>query len=313
MKKTTLLIWAAAVAFPVWLGADVIVKPSENGWTVDVDGKRFTEYRHKDQPIPVLYPIIGPHGVEMTRHYPFKEGVANEASDHPHHRSLWFTHGDVNGVDFWHKGGTITQDKVLKAEGGDKQGVIQTRNRWVEKGGKEICADTRTIRFFETESGALGIDLTVTIEATNGDVVFGDTKEGSMAIRTHPALRLKGDVATGKAVNSSGDKGRDLWGKSAKWVSYWGQVDEKKVGVAIFGHPSNPRHPTTWHARDYGLIAANPFGYSYFNKGKEGKPQKGDLKVEDGHSVTFRYRFLFHEGSSTDLAPGKQFADFSSN
>ena len=90
-----------------------------------------------------------------------------------------------------------------------------------------------------------------------------------------------------------GDKDKDLWGKASKWVDYWGKVGEKEVGVAIFDHPKNPRYPTTWHARDYGLVAANPFGYSYFFKG-EGK--KGTLTIKAGESVTFRYGFLFHPG-----------------
>jgi len=112
-----------------------------------------------------------------------------------------------------------------------------------------------------------------------------------MGIRTHPALRIdKGAIA----VNSAGDKGDSLWGKSAKWVDYRGEIDGKAAGVAIFDHPTNPRHPTTWHARNYGLIAANPFGLSQFKKAAKGA---GNMTVKAGDSVTFRYAFLFHRGS----------------
>ncbi|MGY8689808.1 MAG: DUF6807 domain-containing protein, partial [Verrucomicrobiales bacterium] len=189
--------------------------------------------------------------------------------------------------------GKVVHHSVVAMKDGEDQAVLVTKSKWLSLvGDKEICQDERRFTF-----GKLGesryIDFQITIKATNGDVVFGDTKEGSMAIRTHPNLRLKGEVANGKAVNSAGNSGKDLWGKASKWVDYWGKVGDKEVGVAIFGHPSNPRHPTTWHARDYGLIAANPFGYSYFYK-DQGK--KGDLTIKDGGSVTFRYGFLFHPG-----------------
>ena len=70
-------------------------------------------------------------------------------------------------------------------------------------------------------------------------------------------------------------------------------IDGKTIGMAIFDHPSNPRHPTWWHARYYGLVAANPFGIHDFEKQPDGT---GDLTIPAGKSVTFRYRFLFHEG-----------------
>jgi hypothetical protein len=137
------------------------------------------------------------------------------------------------------------------------------------------------------------IDFDITVHASSGDVKFGDTKEGSMGIRTNPALRVKGSVAKGQAVNSEGVKGKAVWGKRAKWVDYWGPINGNTVGIAIFDHPGNPRHPTWWHARDYGLVAANPFGVHNF----EGKPKgTGDLVIKSGEKVRFRYRFLFHAG-----------------
>ena len=132
-----------------------------------------------------------------------------------------------------------------------------------------------------------------------------------MGIRTHPNLRLthsKGvTTANGQALNSNGDKGKALWGKAAAWVDYWGEIDGKTVGVAIFDHPTNPRHPTTWHARDYGLVAANPFGWSYFKKEEKGA---GDLVIKDGESVTWRYRFVFHAGDVNEANVGWLYESF---
>jgi hypothetical protein len=276
----------------------VTVAPLEGKVRVELGGQLFTEYLYQDTPKPVLYPVLGPGGVALTRNYPMKKDVAGEVSDHPHHRSLWFCHGDVNGINFWAETppfGKIVQDKLEAAtvEGG--VGVIRTHDRWVGPDGKTVLTDARATAFRALPGGSRAIDFEITLIASAGDVTFRDTKEGSMAIRTHAGLSLesKKGKATGQAVNSEGVRGKAIWGKHANWVDYWGTVDGHPVGVAIFDHPANPRHPTTWHAREYGLIAVNPFGLHDF----EGKPKgTGDMVIKKGERVTFRYRFLFHEG-----------------
>ena len=170
--------------------------------------------------------------------------------------------------------------------------MIEANNDWVSGEGKVVCRDTTKIILGEV-NGDRFIDYQVIIHASEGDVTFKDTKEGSMGIRTNAALRLKGEVAKGSAINSAGDKDAALWGKNAKWVDYWAKVDGKDVGIAIFDHKNNLRHPTTWHARDYGLIAANPFGIHNFKKQEKGV---GDFLIKSGDSQTFRYYFLFHKG-----------------
>lgn len=274
------------------LQAQVTLTPSDSAIRVELGGELFCEYAFKGHRRPIIYPIIGPSGVPMTRNYPMKEG-ADEAKDHPHHTSLFYAHGIVNGVDFWSgKGKDIVQTSMAH-QVVDGVGIIRSNNRWMSAG-KEICSDETLLRF-GSEGDARFIDYQVTLVASAGDVRFGDTKEGTMAIRTHPALRLKGKVAKGKANNSAGDRGKALWGKSAAWVDYYAPIKDSVVGIAIFDHPSNPRHPTTWHARDYGLICANPFGLSHFQKKPKGT---GDLHLAAGEKVTFRYRFLFHPGDT---------------
>ncbi len=298
------------------LAADVAITKSDDKVTVKIDGELFTEYVFAGHAKPILYPIIGPHGIEMTRNYPMKEDVDNEAHDHPHHKSLWYTHDDVNGVQFWmeypgesstKKPGSIVQ-KALRIDGP----TIISEDEWTAPDGKVVCSDTRKITFGTTAVGRF-IDFTITLKATDGDVTFGDTKEGSMGIRTHPMLRLNTDekrgnhTAKGKSINSEGVEGKEMWGKRASWVDYWAPIDGNTVGIAIFDHPSNPRHPTWWHARDYGLIAANPFGIHDFEKQPEGT---GNMTIKAGDSVTFRYRFLFHEGDNLQANISDQYASF---
>jgi sugar phosphate isomerase/epimerase len=263
---------------------------------IEINGKLFTEYNFQDVPRPFFYPVIGPTGVPVIRHWPMGEGE-NEEKDHVHHRSLWFTHGEVNGHDFWGEGrgsGRIVHDKFLKINSSQRVGVIQSKNKWVARDGKLICTDTRMHRFYNRPDGQI-MDFEITIHASEGKVVMGDTKEGSMAIRLTPTMRVKGKVGKGHILNSEGHSDGQTWGKRAAWCDYYGPVEDEIVGVAIFDHPQNPKHPTWWHVRDYGLFAANPFGVHNF----ENKPKGvGDITIPAGDSLTFKYRFYFHKGDA---------------
>ena len=269
----------------------------DNKLRVTINGKLFTEYNYQDVPRPYFYPVIGPTGVPVTRNWPMKDIDPNEAQDHVHHKSLWFTHGEINGQDFWGEGssrsGNIVHDKFLKVSSGPEMGEIISTNKYVAKDGKVVCTDTRMHKFYNTSDGEI-MDFEITIQASEGKVVLGDTKEGSMAIRLAATMREKGKVGKGHIVNSEGHRSeKEAWGKRAKWCDYYGPVEGQIVGVAIFDHPSNPKHPTWWHVRDYGLFAANPFGVSYFEEKPRGT---GDITIPTGENLTFRYRFYFHKG-----------------
>lgn len=257
--------------------------------TVYLQGELFTRYHFADVTRPYLYPVIGPYGDSVTRHWPMKQ-VPGEQRDHVHHRSLWFAHGDVNGVDFWSEGqksGKIVHREFVKME----RGMLQAHNEWIGPQDKRVCTDTRTLRFTPLEDGQWYLDFEVTIHASDGPLRLGDTKEGTMAIRLSPELRLKGPHAKGRILNAQGQRDGACWGKRAAWVDYRGALNGKQVGVAIFDHSDNLRHPTWWHVRDYGLFAANPFGVHDFESKPEGT---GDVMLREGQSLTLRYRFYFH-------------------
>jgi sugar phosphate isomerase/epimerase len=276
--------------------------------TVEINGKLFTEYYTKDVIRPYFYPVIGPTGQPVIRHWPIKDGGPDELPhDHPHHKSLWYTHGAVNGVDFWSDGkGKIVHGKFLEVSSGPQVGVIKSENQWVAPDGKVTCTDTRTHRFYNTPNGTI-MDWEITLHASNGQVTFGDTKEGSMAIRLAPTMQTKGKVAKGHIINSEGQTGDATWGKRAAWCDYYGPVKDEVVGIAIFDHPSNPRHPTWWHVRDYGLFAVNPFGIHDFEKKPAGA---GDFVIPAGESATFKYRFYFHKGDEKQGQVAEHFRDY---
>ena len=279
--------------------------------TVEIDGKPFTEYRFKEPQRPFFYPVIGPTGVPVIRHYPMNPDLdkGGDRLDHPHHKSLWFTHGDINGVDFWADGkGRIVHDGFLEVRSGPRVGVIKAKNKYVAPDGKIVCTDTRTHRFLRSPDGRM-MDFEITIHASNGKVTMGDTKEGSMAIRLTSTMRVRGEVGQGHIVNSEGDRETSAWGKRAKWCDYYGPVEGQTVGVAIFDHPDNPCHPTWWHVRDYGLFAANPFGVHDFEKKPAGT---GDLVIPAGQSITFKYRFYFHRGDEKQGKVAERYREYAS-
>ena len=282
---------------------------------VEIGGQLFTEYHFKNVPRPYCYPLLGPDGLPMTRDWTMKD-TPGETHDHPHHRSLWFTHGALNGQDFWSEQkefGKIIHEGFAKVSSGRDVGVIRSKNKWVSRDGKIQCTDECTLRIYNRPAKERLFDFEITIHASHGDVTFGDTKEGSMAIRLAETMRLKPNQAntgkpTGHIVNSEGVRDGATWGKRAAWCDYHGPVDGKTVGVAIFDHPQNPRHPTWWHVRDYGLFAANPFGRHDF----ESLPDKsaGNLVIPAGQSVTFRYRFYLHEGDEKQAKVVERYAEY---
>ncbi len=255
----------------------------------------FTALHFGDVQKPYLYPVMSAKGVSVTRGYPM-ELRPNETKDHRHHTSLWFAHGDVNGHDFWHggKGERIVhvETSELQVKSSKSRPGIQSTFQWRDPDGEVICTEKRLMHFSADQSSR-SIEFDITLTANAEQVTFGDTKEGTFAMRLAPELRLKGAVAQGIARNSEGVKGKALWGKRAKWIEYSGPIDNEIIGVVLYDHPDNPRHPTWWHAREYGLVAANPFGRRAFeSKGK----QAGDLVIAKGESLRLRYRVVIHDG-----------------
>lgn len=280
---------------------------------ITVNGKQFADYVFEGYSRPFLFPLLGPGGVKMTRNYPLAQGE-NEETDHPHHKSFWWGHGDMNGVDFWAEGrnsGKVVHQEFTKIASGST-GTIGSKNKYVDQDGKIVCTDERTLRIYPTAPGEKGqlFDFNITIHASNGDLKFGDTKEGTMALRLAETMRLAHKDKTrpkGHIVNSEGVTDDKTWGKRAKWVDYYGPVGDKTVGIAIFDHPKNPRHPTWWHVRDYGLFAANPFGVHDFEKKPAGA---GDLTVRAGDKITFKYRFYIHAGDEKEAKVKEAYAQY---
>jgi len=279
------------------LSAQVKITQGTGRISVEIDGRPYTDYfLSADGNKPYVYPLRTASGILVTRHFPMEEATG-ETHDHPHHRGMFFAHGDISGVNFWateanvkapNKGSMVLK-KVVEAKGGAKSGTIQAVFDGLDPQGKPMMTETRTLTFYPGSELRV-IDFEIRIKALR-ELKFVDTKEGTFGIRL--ATPLSEDKG-GKMVNAEGAQTeKNVWGKQSPWVDYFGTLEDQTVGVAIMDNPSNPRHPTYWHARAYGLFAANPFGVRDFTGDKT---RDGSMTVEAGKSVTFRYRVVIHPG-----------------
>lgn len=291
MRAASNMVALAAVLMSGGCAAPDAVRMQMAGTRVVIqDGQAvFAEYRADGPRGPAIWPLCAPGGEPVTRAFPFFE-VEGEARDHPHHTSLWFAHGEVNGIDFWQGKGQIVatgapvMDRALHR--------IEQPCEWRDDRGVLVARERRTLTF-QSAADWRAVDFATSLVRDDGPLRFGDTKEGTMALRLRQEFCLEGPGAAGHLQNSEGATGNAVWGKPARWVAYSADLGGVPHTVAMFDHPDNHGHPTTWHARGYGLCAANPFGLSDFTKAPKGT---GELVVPQGAELRLRYRVWVHRG-----------------
>jgi hypothetical protein len=307
-------------------GVRVVSNPNAGRVDVLVDGKPFTAYIFpKNLKKPVLYPLLTAQGTPVTRGFPI-EPRPGERVDHPHHVGLWFNYGDVNGVDFWNnaselsperqgKMGTIVHREIKRTSSGKQRGELEVVMAWMLPGGRNaLREDTKFV--FHAGPNLRGIDRITTLTALREAILFKDNKEGTLGIRVareleHPSNeklvftdasgkptsvpKLDNTGVTGLYRSSEGKTGDAVWGTRGRWVTLSGKIRDEAITVAVFDHPNNPGFPTYWHARGYGLFAANPLGQKALSNGKD----ELNLALEPGKSTTFRHRILILSGETT--------------
>ncbi|NLN75759.1 MAG: hypothetical protein GX139_05575 [Armatimonadetes bacterium] len=289
----TLMSATCVHALPPGFAQDFTYKQTDGAVDILKGSTVVARYVYKDTSRPYIYPLLSPAGLAVTRDFPMKT-VEGDQTDHPHQKSMWTAFGDVNGIDFWaesDKCGKIVQKSIdFDPISVGQYWSIHTSNDWLLPDGSKLMQDVRKIAFQSCDYGTLIVTRLV-LNASECNIKFGDSKEGFFGIRVAPSMTVT--KGKGHILNSEGDKDNDAWGKRAKWVDYTGEVNGKKVGITMFDSPYNYGYPTYWHARDYGLVAANPFG---------GKEFSGDAKndssmtIEYTNSIRFVYVTLIHDG-----------------
>jgi hypothetical protein len=304
----------------------VTVNEEQRRVDISIDGLPFTSYIWPAELAkPVLYPLRTAKGTIITRGFPLEQRPG-ERVDHPHHAGLWLTYESVNGIDFWNnseaikpqdapKMGTIRQCSIVSAKGGPDQGVLEVEADWLTYDQKVLLKEhTRFV--FRGGPNVRSVDRITTLQAQDEKVVFADAKDGMLGLRVVRALEAPSDKpevftdasgrpttvakldntgVNGVYLTSDGKKGEAVWGTRGRWCNLSGKVGDEPVTIAILDHPSNPGFPTYWHARGYGLFAANPLGQKIFSNGKE----ELNLTLAPSQSVTFRYRILISSEIAT--------------
>lgn len=292
----------------------VNLKQSKDKIDVVVDGKPFTTYYFGSNVSKAyLMPLRTASGIIISRPFPIGNDVGHAdphaSSFEPHQRPLYFAHGDIDGLNFWGEAafskfygghshevyGHMANAKVESVHEGANSGAVKASFSLEDPNGRVIGEETQSYTFGGDQQ-LRTIDCEFTLKADHGPLTLGDSKEGTFAVRLGPEL----SAPLGKMINSHNGHGEpEIWGKPADWVEYHGTVSGRPVGIAVFDHPKSFRHPTTWHARAYGLLAANPFGLREFTN----DPNKdGSWTIPEGNSLTFRYRVVIHDG---DLPPAR--------
>ena len=327
MSYATAALLIAHLAVTAAQAQRIQVVPNEAGRRVDVivDGKPFTSYIWPTTlKKPTLFPVRSANGTVVTRGYPL-EPRKGERVDHPHHVGIWLNHGNVNGLDFWNnsdaikadqasKYGTIVHRRIVEAKGGKDRGNLVIETDWLKPDGTVLLKE-HTEFVFRGDAGSRTIDRTTTLTALGERVVFQDDKEGTFGMRVARGLELPYDKAevlidesghptpkpvldntgvSGQYISSEGLKGDAVWGTRGRWMMLTGTVDAEPVTLAILDNPGNPGFPTYWHARGYGLFAANPLGEKVLTNGKK----ELNLTLEPGKSTTFRFRVLVLNGTA---------------
>lgn len=275
-------------------------KSSEKDYSIELHhGKDLVTAFRTDYRFPYLYPIQSPSGANVARNWPMKTDVPGEEQDHPHHRGIWLAHGSVNGHDFWantkKNNPTIRFNSITQKEVKNNIAYLAADLTWIANE-TELLKENRAYQFSKPNAETLRIDIRSTLTAIADEVIFGDTKEGTFAIRTDRTLRVKGPTAKATLTNSEGKTNLDAWGKRANWVAYTGPDElDKPTVVAVIDHPDSFRSPTHWHARDYGLLAANPFGINDFEK--KNNKTFGNHTLKKSESLKLNYTVIIHQGT----------------
>ena len=268
-------------------GDKVEFKKGDSTLDITIDGQPFATYNFSHKlPKPFLMPVRTTSGVVVNR-------ILNDASDadHPHHKGVWNSVDEINGIKFWKEDGPIRNTSVKVVKSGGPVGIFEAVNEWQHPETK-VPQITETATLTIHANRLLVYDMTFT--ASDVDAVFEDTKEGMFGIRVAPSMKEKNG---GHIVASDGsESSKNCWGKPFPWIDYYGTVDGKTVGVAIMDHPGNFR-PSRYHVRDYGLFSISPFGNkSYTNGAEEAAP----VHLKKGESLRLRYGMYFHDGDTKE-------------
>jgi len=248
----------------------------------EIDGEEAARYHYgPSYHRPFVFPLIGPAGRPLTRltHPHDPEG-------HGHHLSIWVSHRDVNGINFWENGpARIVHSRIEQLEDGDTA-CVTAKNAWTDGAGDVLVEERRTLQLHSLPNRERYLDITIELSPVAPTVTFGKTPFGFLAVRVAKTMSV--NDGGGQIRNSEGGINEEavLW-KRARWVDYTGPVTPtEQNGITFFDHPANPRFPTYFHVRNDGWMGAS---FTY----------ESSHALKEGAKLTLRYRLYAHDGNAT--------------
>ena len=278
-------------------GAEVVFHAEEGQVRIEIGGRPLATYTYRDEAVrrPYFAHLKAPDGTQVTRNFPPIDG--QDPTDHPRmHPGLWLAFGDLGGADDWRQEAPVVHERfVAEPVGGEGRGTFAVRNVYLDAEGKVLCRETCRYTVLVRPAGELLI-ASSTFEPERDEVAFGDQEEMGFGVRVATPLAVK---QGGRMIDSLGRSGEaQIRGQTPAWVDSSAVVDGRRVGVAVLVDPNNFR-PSWFHARDYGLLVANPFGRNALT---EGEPSR--VVVRRGEPLRLGFGMLLHaapEGEKVDI------------
>jgi hypothetical protein len=230
-----------------------VVPQPDDQLSFQVEGtERLRWHSSARYPRPFFFPLVGPSGRSLTR-------MGHPAApDHDHHRSLWWGHRDVAGVNFWEERGgaqQLRQDGWVHYQDGAEEAAMAVRLGWYDAHKvrliqQELIAVCRPLEGKET-----WLEIQTRFTPALDELKLGKTNFGFLGLRV--AAGMSELYGGGRLTGSKGGRGeKELFGKPADWMDYSGPVvGERWEGVTFFDHPGNPGSPVSWHVRGDGWMS----------------------------------------------------------
>ena len=219
------------------------------------DGAEIARYHFSPElNRPFVFPMAGPSGLSLTR-----MGHPRDPQSHSHHNSVWISHTDVNGTDFWSDSGKgrVRHKRIIKYEDAGECSFVVAENEWVTKEGKILLLETRRVMVLLLEDSEWLLIIDMELKANESRVALGKTPFGMFGVRMAKTIGV--NDGGGTIRNSEGGVNeKDIFWKRAKWVDYSGPITNQKIeGVTLFDHPDNPNFPSYFHVRNDGWMGAS--------------------------------------------------------
>lgn len=288
--------WCSAWAAVLWAVASstaaetVGITPGRDAIAITIGDRPFARYVFRDPDIlrPYFTSVRVLSGLEVTRAHPPRDGV--DATDHATmHPGIWLAFGDLDGADFWRNRGRVTHAGMVGTpESGPDFGRFTVKNRYFD-GDRRVCEETCVVAVHVRE-GRVYLILESTFSGERA-FAFGDQEEMGLGVRVATPMAVENG---GRIENSDGLVNEaGCWGKQADWAEYSGMVNGERIGVVVMPHPHNFRR-SWFHARDYGFMAANPFGRAAFEGGEPSR-----IEVKPGETLRVGFGVCVYSGEAS--------------